>query len=385
VTGVNTKVLEASISPPAIRQLPSPRCIMHVTWSMVAGGAEVYALTLLRNLQPDQFRGAICAIDQGGALEPEFRRLGIPCHIMHRKPGIEWSLIWRLYRLFRDEQVDVVHTHHFNQIFYSALAARLAGARLVHTEHSVELYDRPRRRIALRLLSMLCQQVLAVGDDVRQFLIDGVGIAPGKVGVINVGVDVPRESVSRVAARRSLGLDPHARIVVIIARLYPEKNHGLLLRAFARVTGRLPDARLLIVGGGVEEQSIRRQIAELGLSENVDVLGVRRDIDKILTASDLVALTSDREGLPIAVLEAMALARPVVVTAVGELPAIVNDGTTGRVVPPADEAKLADAIYELLCNPPLCAEMGENGRRFVAERFNIKDMIDSHQAIYRAR
>ena len=132
------------------------RVVMQITWSLVAGGAEMYAFNLASNLDPKRYRVILCALDQGGALEPEVRRSGIPYLVMNRRPGIQLGLIWQLFRLFRATGVKVVHTHHFNQLFYSAIGAKLAGARLIHTEHSVEFCSRWDLRLALRLLAALC-------------------------------------------------------------------------------------------------------------------------------------------------------------------------------------------------------------------------------------
>jgi glycosyltransferase involved in cell wall biosynthesis len=355
---------------------------MHVTWSLVAGGAEVYALNILRNLDPLVFRREICAIDQGGALEPEFRQFDIPYHIMHRRPGIEWSLMWRLYRLFREQRVDVVHTHHFNQIFYSAVAARLAGCRLIHTEHSVEVFDHWRRRAAYRMLTLLCDQVLAVGDDVNDFLRSKVGVSAKKLRTLFAGVEIPPSLVPRSGARRRLQLPPHAPIILIVARLYPEKNHGLLLSAFRSVLNEIPDAQLLMAGSGIQEAFIRNEISRLGIDNGVQLLGVRRDIPDLLAAADVVALTSDREGLPLIVLEAMAAGRPVVATHVGELPAVISDRMNGRLVPSGDVSALSKALVETLCDRRAATEMGSRGREMVTERFNLTSMISAHQAIY---
>src|SRR5438128_6157135 len=111
--------------------------VMQVTWSLVAGGAEIYALTIARNLAPARYTTALCALDQGGALVPEIERLGIPYSVMNRRQGIDLRLMWRLYRFFARERPRIIHTHHFNQLFYSFIGAKLTGARLIHSEHSL--------------------------------------------------------------------------------------------------------------------------------------------------------------------------------------------------------------------------------------------------------
>src|SRR3954447_4543668 len=101
--------------------------VMQVTWSLVAGGSEVYALKIASNLDPRRFESLMCAMDRGGKLEGEIDRLGIPRFVMHRRDGIDWRMMFRMRRLLRENKIDVIHTHHFNQLFYSAIAAQLSG------------------------------------------------------------------------------------------------------------------------------------------------------------------------------------------------------------------------------------------------------------------
>ncbi|HYE73816.1 MAG TPA: glycosyltransferase [Blastocatellia bacterium] len=359
-----------------------PLNVMQVTWSLVAGGAEVYALTIASGLNKQKYRGMMCAIDQGGALENEMRQGGIPYFLMHRRPGIQFSLLWRMYRLFRTHQSDVVQTHGFNQILYSALGAKLAGARLIHTEHSTELYKHWRRRIALRLLSMLSDKVIAIGKDSANFLREQVRIPAHKIEIIRAGIDPQAFVESQAEARCELSLNRDDRIAVIVARLYPEKNYRLLLAAFAKAVQQIERAKLLIVGEGIEQEAIHHEIQRLGLSDQVQMLGVRRDVARILAAADVFVLSSDREGLPIAIIEALAAARPVIATAVGDIPEVISDGVTGRIVPPRNSEALTAALVELLGDSALATSMGLSARQSVVERYTTDAMLSQYDQIF---
>ena len=356
--------------------------VMQVTWSLVAGGAEIYALTIAKNLAPARYTTALCALDQGGALEPEIKRLGIPYSVMNRRQGIDLRLMWRLYRFFARKRPRIIHTHHFNQLFYSLIGAKLTGARIVHTEHSLETYEgRRKMRIALRLLSIFCRKVVTIGNDSETFMREQVGISEKKLMVIRAGIDLKAFNESKEEARAALGLNAKERVVTIVARLYPEKNHRLLLAAFAKVCQHVADARLLIVGEGTEREAIEEEIKRLRLEERVRVLGVRRDVARILAATDVFALSSEREGLPIVVLEAMAAARPVVATAVGDLPSVIKDKETGFIVPPGDAGAFASALIELLNDASLAARIGEAARRCV-QAYGLEAMISRYQNLY---
>ena len=380
---MTTLSISPGATPDASAAVARPRrCVMQVTWSLVAGGAETYALTIASGLDSARYRSVMCGVDQGGALEGEITRRGIPWTVMNRRPGIDWPLMWRMFKLFRREKVDVIHTHHFNQLFYSLIPARLQGIRIIHTEHSVEVYKRPHLRLALKMMSLLCYRVTAIGSDGQQVLSKRVGISHRRLRVIRAAVDLSRFQINAAVARQQLGLRPEHQVVTIVARLYPEKNHQLLLAAFQQVAAKLPDARLLIVGDGIEQQSITSRIAALGLQQQVQMLGVRSDVPLILAASDLSVLCSNREGLPIAVLEAMAASRPVVATRVGDLPLVVNDGETGLLVDAGDVKALADAIMSLLCDRTRARQLGQQGRQLVESQYSLSGMLRGHAELY---
>lgn len=355
---------------------------MQITWSLVAGGAETYALTIASGLDGSKYRALMCGIDQGGALEGEITRRGIAWFVMHRRQGIDWWLMWRMFKLFRREHVDVIHTHHFNQLFYSLPAAKLLGIRIIHTEHSIEAYKQRHLRWALRWMSALCHKVTAIGADGEQVLSRKVGIPAKRLTVIRAAVDFARFEVDAASARAAMGLSPEHRVAVIIARLYPEKNHRLLLTAFRKIASEMPEARLLVVGDGIERERIEHHVEQLQLGEQVQLLGVRRDIPQILAASDVFVLCSDREGLPIAVLEAMAASRPVVATRVGDLPLVVKDGETGLLVNACDPEGLAGAIGTLLRDPERARQLGAKGRQLVQAQYNLESMLQEHQKLY---
>lgn len=362
-------------------KISTPIPVVMVTWSFVAGGSETYALTLAKNLDRARFAPILCALDQGGALENEIENQKIPFHIMHRAPGFQWRLMRRMWRLFRKNRAKVVHTHHFNQLFYSLLGAKLCGARVIHTEHSVEMYKNPRLRLALRILSLGCHQVIAIGEDGARVLRENVKVSPRKLQIVRAGIDWDAFNQTRDEARQEMKIAPEIPVAAIVARLSSEKNHRVLLQAWAKVVEKLPDAILLLAGEGDEKSALETQIAALGLENRVRMLGVRRDVARVLAACDCFVLSSDREGLPMSVLEAMAAARPVVATIVGDLPRVVCNGQSGFLVPPRDPNALAQALIAVLSDKTRAAQMGEAGK-IAAQNFGLQPMIEAHQRLY---
>ena len=359
---------------------------LQVCQSLEAAGSQQYAVSLAAELNRRLYTPVVCSMNEGGPLEAELLAREIPFTVMNSPAGLRPEALWHLFKLFRRTRAEVVHTHHFRQLLHSIVPAKLVGARLVHTEHTslnhpLDDYGKLRCRIALRLLSRMCDAVVAVGTDGAQFLRDEIGIPGDKVYVVPGGINIEQYCESRQDCRLALGFQTTDRIIVTVARLYPQKNHRLLLAAFDILHRKSENAKLLIVGGGPEEGVVRAEIDRLGLGLSVSMLGIRRDIPRILAASDLFLMSSDFEGVPISVLEAMAACLPVVSTNVGDLPMVVRDGVNGRLVPPGNPEALAAAALEVLSEPGVAARMGAAGRRHV-ENFTARAMAEKYEQLY---
>jgi len=212
-------------------------------------------------------------------------------------------------------------------------------------------------------------------------------ISEGRTGapIITIpnGVDLVGDASKRIGkVRSSLNIPEEAPLIGIIARLEPEKGHQYFIGAAAEVLKVKPAARFLIVGEGSCYSHLRDQVKRLGLSESVIFTGQRDDVPELVTALDVVVLSSVREAQGLSLLEAMALAKPVVATRVGGIPEVVQHGESGLLVPPADSAALAGAILELLDDPARSALMGRRGQELVKEKFPLGQMISQIEAIY---
>lgn len=354
--------------------------VLQVVWSLSAGGSERYATSLAIGLNQHGYQPMVVAFEGGGTFEATLRSERVGVTVLESETGISVKKIWRLYQEFRRAKPRVIHTHHFAPLLHSLPGAMLSGGRLIHTEHGLSIYKASRYRLALRIMSWFCDAVVVVGDDAAKFMSEKVGISRRKLRVIPGGVDLTPCAISREEARRRLGLPLDERVAVTVARLSPEKNLLMLIRAFARTHGKL-NAHLLIVGDGHERAVLEAEVANLGLGAAVTLLGVRSDIAEILAASDVFLLSSKREALPLAVLEAMAAALPVVATKVGDLAMIVKGGETGLLVPPGDECEFANAVFELLSDTSRAREFGARGRK-LAEGFSVAAMVSAYEFLY---
>lgn len=358
--------------------------VMQLVHSLKIGGSEKLALDISAHLDASRFCPSVCALDFGGDLAKEFDALGVPHYVMHRQ-GVEPDVFRRLYRLFRDNQIDVVHTHHFAQLFYAAVPARLTGARVIHTEHEFFTYLTNRSgRVLIRPLLSLCDVMTVVGPEVAEYFIETVGVPRSRVTVIKNGVDVPSFQYDRTTARKALGLDPDEFVVGTIGRLEPEKDQVTLLDVFQQLQVSRPALRLLIAGDGRMAAELKAHAARIGVEDRTSFLGYRRDIARLLAAMDVFVLPSIREGLPISLIEAMAASRPVVASDIGSVRNLVRDGEAGFVVAPRDTAAFTAAVRRLAEEPALRTRMGQVGHAAVVKSFSLSSAMQAYETLYRS-
>ena len=322
------------------------------------------------------------AVDRGGPMAAVLTAEGIPYRIFSRKGRLDVGLIRRLAAQFRADKIQVIHTHHLGQLMYAGIAGRLAGARIVHTEHETYTIDAPRFRLLLRLLSNLTDVVTAVSEPVAAFLEKQVGISRAKIQMIPNGVDISRYRSAIALTRSSLGWKDKDVVIGCIARLEPEKGHAILLDAFQQVHARAPHARLLLIGEGSEREALTAKVGTLNLNGSVQFLGVRTDIPALLATSDVVTLASFREGLPMAVLEAMAAGKPVVATRVGSIPDVIKDGRSGLLFSSGNTNELAQALHIMVGDAQKRREFGAEGFKSVQSGYSFDRTLELYHQVY---
>jgi glycosyltransferase involved in cell wall biosynthesis len=323
-------------------------------------------------------------MDFGGDLERELEAHDIPHAVMNRK-GLEPAVFGRLYRFIRNNRIDVVHTHHFTQLFYAAIPARLAGARIVHTEHEFFSYTASAfSRALIRPMLPLCEQMTVVGPEVADYFVRTLGVPKRRVAVVPNGVDLDAFDYDARNARNDIGIDQDAPVVGTIGRLEPEKNQMTLLEVFRDLRASHPKTRLIIVGNGSMAEPLRAHAQKLGVADGTHFLGYRRDVARLLAAMDVFVLPSIREGLPISLIEAMAARRPVVASSIGSVNDLVTDGQNGFVAPPDRPAAFTDAIRKLLDAPDLRRRLADAGRQNVESSYSLASVVRAYEHLYRS-
>ena len=359
------------------------KTILFLSTSSGPGGAERVISNLATSLDPVRYRAVLCLFRQGWIQERSESR-GVRTYIVPTCGMADWRWALRLRRLLDEEHVDLIHAHEFDANVQGAFVAALTGIPLVATVHGKNYFwERFRRRLAYRWVSRRATMV-AVSENLKQFIVEKVRVSPERVKVLYNGVDaLPHYSSADVAqCRKELGLPENHQIVGVVGNLYPVKGHQYLIEGIPSVLEKCPSTSFVLAGRGQMEGELRAQAHRLGVEKRVCFLGLRQDIARILAMLDVFVLPSLSEGFSMAILEAMIAGKPVVATEVGGNPELVLDGETGFLVPPRDSRMLAAKLVTLLMDRQQSAEFAARGKRRAEVQFSLGRMVSSYQSLY---
>ncbi len=365
--------------------MTAPLNIFHVLTSFHIGGGERVAVDLAKRQHAQGHRVTVVSLEAppDGPLSGELTRAGIRVRRVVKRPrGLDPTLTARLVALFVRQRADVVHTHNPLPLIYAALAGRLARARVIHTKHGANAAS-SRSRALRRRASAFVHHFVAVSEETAVQAREQRDSSPARISVVRNGIDLSRfgpDAVSRADVRDELGIAQDAWVVGSVGRLISLKNHQLLLRAAEPLLG--PSFHLVIVGDGPTMESLVELRAASAAPESIHLLGVRRDVPRLLTCFDAFAMSSDSEGLPLVVPEAMATGLPIVCTAVGGLPAVVDEDQTGYLVPAGDEDGLRDRMKRLAGDVSHAQDLGRRARDVALQRYSAERMVADYAELY---
>lgn len=360
--------------------------VVHIVPMLGPGGAERVAVDIVRGLNRERFEVAAISIWHRGGYELERLLDGTETRIWYlgKGPGFDGRTFHRLHRVLKGYRPDVVHSH--LHVLRYALPSMLLQrpALMLHTVHNLaEREIEPRARCIQRYAFKLGVVPVAVSNEVAVSLRRLYEIP--QCPVIANGIPTSQYACPRVTRsewRAKVGFSEDHVLFVCVARFAEQKNHALLLKAFAQGPASDPSAHLVLVGGGALQEQLESQAQTLGLARRIHFLGLRTDIPDLLGAMDVFVLSSDWEGNPLSVMEAMTSGLPVVCTAVGGVPDLIANGREGFLLPADDLKGLSGAMTFLLRSPETRRSMGRAAAQRARENFDVSRMVHEYEQLY---
>jgi glycosyltransferase involved in cell wall biosynthesis len=345
--------------------------------------------SMILGLDPARFDTKICYIygmpDSGNLLD----RYDMSIYLDTRSDNKSmFSRVILLRNVLKSEKTEVLHCHRHKAVVFGTLAAWLTGTvKVISHVHGLRRSRTFCRKITNSILTLKIAKYIAVSDAAKEDIVrTNCIIPPVKVKTIWNGIDIKHVdscAVTREKARTRIGLPSNGVVFGTVGRLAKTKGHSYLLGAFAEVRKRIPEARLVIVGGGQLQDDLVRKAVDLGLSDSVILTGLRSDVLEILNGFDVFVFPSLAEGLPLALLEAMAARLPVIATNVGGVPEVINDTDCGMLVPPADLPALAGAMIKIAqMDTEKRNALGAKARQRVETAFTTEIMCNNIMDLY---
>ncbi len=385
--------------------------VLHVITGLGIGGAERIVYSLTRSLDPEKYRVIVCCLKEEGPTGDQIRKSGVEVINLKNKNPWDMRTVLALSKIIKKERINLVHTHVARADVIGGFAARLRGIPAISTvHHTYEPWERhPFYGGIYRKTLNSFDRVIAVSEAVREYLIRWGRIPQWKITVIYNGIDISEyervdlryrdSSAAPQNDKRECHSDTecnegeesnltrarvnNGKVVGTVARLDPMKGHKYLLRAAKEVIKVLPETKFLIVGDGVERKVLEDMAVDMGIKEHIIFTGWRKDIPNVLSGIDIFVLPSLKEGLGLAILEAMAAKKAVIAADVGGIREVVEDGVTGVLVSTPDDIEgLASAIIRLLSNPEESRAMGLKGYERVRNNFGIDRMREGITGLY---
>ncbi len=360
--------------------------ILQILPDLTVGGAERMVVDLVAHLIRSGLEVAVVSMYDSAQtnLAAELEAVGAPVFYLGKRLGFDPRQFGRIGRVLKRFRPHLVHTHRY-ALSYAWPSLHRQHLPCVHTVHSLaEREVRPLHQFIFRKAYRGGVVPVAISKEVADSLARVYGLT--NLPLILNGIEVQKyrqDKTVRFSWRRQNQVSTESVVCVAVGRLVPAKNHALLLRAFREVADAVPAAQLLIAGDGMLRRELEELSRALGLTGRVRLLGERSDIPELLAAADLFVLSSNWEGHPLSVMEALSAGLPVVATAVGGVPEQVDEGVTGLLVPPDDCPALSQALLRLLNDSALRTEMGQHAQQQAGDRFSLTAMTHAYIDLYR--
>ncbi|HUB24253.1 MAG TPA: glycosyltransferase [Tepidisphaeraceae bacterium] len=373
---------------------PSPTTAPHVVHGVISldcGGLERIVADLVRIGRSKSRQVSVICLERPGVLAGEIQSMGAKLICLEKPPGLLPELIDKAAKVLADLRPNILHTHQIGVLWYLGAAARRTGRwPILHTEHIDHVAKAPDRwrkfktRMIWHRASRYANKFCCVSNDVANSARRFWTVPASKVEVVLNGIDTERfaRRAGRDATRAQYKIPPEAIVIGNVARVTEVKRQDLLLRGFAALAPENPNLHLLFVGDGDQRQNLEQLSDQLGVRQRTTFAGYQSETERFLAAMDIFALTSRLEGLPLALLEAWAAGLPVISTAVGGIPKVVENGKTGLLFASGDQPALEAALRQIITDPARAAQLGEAGRAVVRRDYSLERMAADYDRYY---
>jgi len=359
--------------------------VLHLMNSEGVYGAEQVVLELLKVMQKRKEKVAFACFSPAGTPGAEIGSLmiaqNVPTFFIDERKRISFKGLARIREVLKSTGVQILHAHGYKATILGGFVAKLCGLPFVCTYHG-ETKHLPELKWYVRLENYFVRRaikIIAVSDAIKYELIHR-GVSRDKISVVYNGIGDPFCTGLPFEIKKQKVFDPH---LLCVGRLVGLKRHDLVLQALRRIRQRYPYAGLSIAGEGPEKKNLKNLAEKLGLQSSVCFLGYVPDTKRLYEEADIFVLSSDAEGTPISLLEAMAASKPIVATGVGAVPNMVVHGLSALIVTPDNTESLTKAIETLLEDVDYAKRLGEYARQGFLEHFSSEKMVELYLSVYR--
>jgi len=349
------------------------------------GGTEKHVIRLASALKGRGHETEIVCVFREGVLSEEAQKEGLPLTCLRARQAWRPGALFRIFNWIRSRRVDVLHAYLFGFHFFAGCPARLLGVPVIlSSRRDVDLPQKRRHHWLENMGNLFVDRVICCSRAVEEWVRQREKIPSEKILTIYNGVDLKQFEAAGTGPgiRRELGIPEKAPLIGTVANFSFKKGYPYLLEAVRLILEKRPDAWFLFVGSGPFEKEMKEKAREISPSQQIIFTGFRHDVPALLGAMDLFVFASLWEGLPNVVLEAMAMAKPVVSTAVGGVPEVIGSGHDGVLVPPKDGRALSEAILSLLGDSKKAHEMGARAQEKIRKDYPLERMVEEYEDLY---
>ncbi len=362
----------------------TPLDILYVITDLEIGGVPLHLLRLATAMRDRGYSVAVACLAPPGPITLRLQSAGIEVYSCQGRGGRDWRVIGRLKRLLAKTSPRIVHAFLFHANLAVRLAARGAGisAQRVLCEIQTVEVERPWHLTLDRWTYKRCRLTIGNSQSVVEHLSTHARIPRQHLQLVRGGIDAKKFQLAAPIDLADIALPIEAKLVLWVGRLDPVKGLNHLIDAFATMDSHT-DAHLVLVGGGQMQAELRDRVTRAGMTSRIHLLGPRDDVPQLLRSAHVFVFPSQTEGLPNALLEAMACGLPVITTNAPGCRDLVTHEKTGLVVPYGDVSKLADAMDELLSNQQLADQLGQRAQQEIQDHWQLKQTLDTYERLYR--